>query len=60
MHTIHNPPDEKVVNPTTVQCGWIHGQALQLDSYVVKNFFDKLPKITDFGLLQQSQKRARF
>ena len=23
-------------------------------------FFDKLPKITDFGLLQQSQKRARF
>ena len=23
-------------------------------------FFDKLPEITDFGLLQQSQNRARF
>jgi hypothetical protein len=23
-------------------------------------FFDKLPEITDFGILQQSQNRARF
>jgi len=23
-------------------------------------FFDKLPEITDFGLLQQSQNRAKF
>ena len=25
-----------------------------------RHFFDKLPEITDFGLLQQSQNRARF
>ena len=26
----------------------------------IQPFFDKFPEITDFGLLQQSQSRARF
>ena len=36
--------------------------SLKVSHWVVQTqpFFDKLPEITDFGLLQQSQNRARF
>ena len=36
--------------------------ALEVGHWVAQTwqFFDKLPEITDFGLLQQSQNRARF
>ena len=34
--------------------------SLEVDHWVAQTFFDKLPEITDFGLLLQYQNRTRF